>query len=80
MDISKLIGGIANGYGTKITDKGNGIYEVAVIDKMFALSTELDEVDRKFDNYTTTEDLVKNYSTIAKVEEIDKTFHIKKAK
>ena len=74
VDVSNLISGIAKGYGINITDKGAGIYEVAVIDKMFALSTELDEVDKKFDNYTTTEDLETNYATINQLNNVDNKF------
>ena len=74
VDISKLIGGVAEGYGIVIKDLSKGIYEINVKDGMFALKTELDEVDKRFDDYTTTADLEANYATIAKVNEVDNKF------
>ena len=74
VDITKLIGGVEEGYGIRIDNIGKGVYKVNVINDMFALKSELTEVDNKFDNYTTTENLENVYATKSRVEEIDSKF------
>ena len=52
VDVSKLIGGIREGYGINITEVSNGVYEVNVKENMFASKDELDvltdEINDKF--------------------------------
>lgn len=43
VDVSKLISGITKGYGIKITDKGAGIYEIAVEEGKFALISDVEQ-------------------------------------
>ena len=74
VDISKLIGGLEKGYGINIESKGNGIFKISVEDNLFALKSEVSDVDGKFADYTTTADLEENYAKKAKVEEIDGKF------
>ena len=44
VDVSRLIGGIREGYGIDIIEKSNGVYEVSVKENMFASKSELDDV------------------------------------
>ena len=95
VDVTRLISGITKGDGIVITDKGNGLYEIAIEDNKYALIRDVEEkfeqlkinitdnyatiakveeIDEKFNNYTTTEDLEANYATINKVNEIDNKF------
>ena len=57
VDISKLIGGVVEGYGIVIDNMGKGIYEINVKEGMFALKSDMDAVNDRFDDYTTTADL-----------------------
>ena len=72
VDVTSLIGGITNGYGVTIEETSRGIYKVSVNEGMFALTTDIANIEGKFDDYTTTADLEANYATkhdVAKVEE-----------
>ena len=74
VDISKLIGGVAEGYGIVIDNMGKGIYKINVKEGMFALKSDMNAINDRFDDYTTTADLQATYATKAKVEEIDAKF------
>lgn len=88
VDVSKLISGITKGYGIKITDKGAGIYEIAVEEDKFALTSDvqeinssiettngkIEEIENKFGDYSTTADIEAKYATKVKVEEVEDKF------
>ena len=67
VDISKLIGGVAEGYGISIVNKGEGIYQINVIENMFALLTDLSQ-------YTPTDVLENTYATKDALELVDNKF------
>ena len=60
VDVSKLLGGIREGYGINIESIGGGVYKINVIENMFALKSDVDELEdmiTEIDNttYTKTE-------------------------
>ena len=61
VNVEELIGGITNGYGITIEEQPGGVYKVSVVDNMFALQEDVDDITSKFDEYTTTEELEQNY-------------------
>ena len=67
VDISKLIGGVAEGYGISINNMGEGIYQINVVENMFALLDDLS-------NYTPTEVIEATYATKNALELVDNKF------
>ena len=67
VDISKLIGGVAEGYGININNMGEGIYQINVVENMFALLDDLS-------NYTPTEVIEATYATKNALELVDNKF------
>ena len=53
VDVSKLIGGVSEGYGVSIENIGNGVFKIGVIDNMFALKDDVTDINDKFDDYYT---------------------------
>ena len=45
VDVSNIIGGIREGYGINIDAMGGGVYKVNVIENMFALKSDLNELE-----------------------------------
>ena len=45
VDVSNIIGGIREGYGINIDAMGGGVSKVNVIENMFALKSDLDELE-----------------------------------
>ena len=75
VDVTKLLGGLEKGYGINIEGQGNGIYKISVVEDMFALKSDVTEVENKFNDYTKTVDLEANYATKTKVEEVENKFN-----
>ena len=75
VDVSKLIGGISAGDGIDVEDIGNGIFKVSVKAGSFATPEELNKVNDRFNNYTTTEELENKYATKEEVRDVDDRFN-----
>lgn len=56
-------------------DKVMGYKKISVVEDMFALKSDVTEVENKFNDYTTTKDLEANYATKVKVEEVENKFN-----
>ena len=63
VDVTKLITAIQSGYGINIEDMGEGVYKIGVKDDLFATKDDIGAVEDRFDDYTTTDDLVANHAT-----------------
>lgn len=74
IDLSKVVSMMQEGYGIDIVNMGGGVFKINVKDGMFALKSEVSEVDGKFDDYTTTADLEANYATKTALNDVDKKF------
>ena len=74
VDVSKLIGGISAGDGIDVEDIGNGIFKVSVKAGSFATPEELNKVNDRFNNYTTTEELENKYATKDEMKQVDDRF------
>lgn len=63
VDVSKLVGGIQNGYGINIEETTKGVFKISVDETTIASKNDVSKVDEKFKDYTTTSDLEANYAT-----------------
>ena len=57
VDVSKLIGGVMAGYGITIENQGDGVYKIRATDEMFALKSDVEDVNDKLGDYVTNEEL-----------------------
>ena len=58
VDVSKLIGGLMAGYGITIENQGDGVYKISVTDEMFALKSDVEDLNDKLaGDYVTNEAL-----------------------
>ena len=57
VDVSKLIGGLMAGYGITIENQGDGVYKISVTDEMFALKSDVEDLNDKLGDYVTNEEL-----------------------
>ena len=54
VNVSDLVGGLREGYGINIESMGDGVYKLNVVDNMFALKSDLEDIEDMITEIDTT--------------------------